>query len=76
MIDAAANRPAFAAAYGNRSRRACARRRHFVRCAATYAASAPSVAVKEARAARAAAKKKGGAPAKPTAKKTHARKKY
>lgn len=44
------------------------------------AASAPSVAVKDARAARAAAKKKGGggsgAPAKPTAKKTRARKKY
>ncbi|MCA3833006.1 MAG: S1 RNA-binding domain-containing protein, partial [Burkholderia sp.] len=44
------------------------------------AASAPSVAVKDARAARSAAKKKGGggggAPAKPTAKKAHARKKY
>ncbi|MCA8277843.1 ribonuclease R [Burkholderia sp. AU30280] len=44
------------------------------------AASAPSVAVKEARAARAAAKKKGasggGAAAKPAAKKTRARKKY
>ncbi|AOR66839.1 ribonuclease R [Burkholderia stabilis] len=47
------------------------------------AASAPSVAVKEARAARAAAKKKsggggggGGATAKPTAKKVRARKKY
>ncbi|RQV29393.1 ribonuclease R [Burkholderia cenocepacia] len=45
------------------------------------AASAPSVAVKEARAARGAAKKKGGgggggAPAKPTAKKARARKKY
>jgi len=45
------------------------------------AASAPSVAAKEARAAHGAAKKKGGgggggAPAKPTAKKARARKKY
>ncbi|CAN0620368.1 RNase R [Burkholderia multivorans] len=40
------------------------------------AASAPSAAVKDARAARAAAKKKGAAPAKPTAKKVRARKKH